>query len=632
MGNAKKEKTRVARQGNAGDGMANVKVKGENFYRSAKQVKTMNILKEGKPIRNSKGKIVQAASYQSRDLPTAVIEPNRRWFQNTRVISQDTLKSFREAMAEKDKDPYQVLLKSNKLPMSLIRDGQETNGLKQHEAKITIESSPFAEVFGPKASRKRVKLNVSSIADLADDAGKSLERYHDRQEELKLLSGNSGVDADGTEAAPAEEDFSISLAKEPIFSKGQSKRIWNELYKVIDSSDVILHVLDARDPLGTRCRSVEKYLREEAPHKHMVFVLNKTDLVPTSVAANWVRTLRKEYPTCAFKANVQNSFGKGSVIQLLKQFSILHKDRKQISVGLVGYPNVGKSSIINTLRGKVVCPTAPIPGETKVWRYVTLIKRIYLIDAPGIVPPNQQDTPEDILLRGVVRVENVSNPEQYIPAVLKKCKRHHVERTYELTDWETHIQFLELLARKGGRLLKGGEPDLDAVAKMVLNDFMRGKIPWFTPPPPVIEGDEAEAPSDRTGRLGEMPRKRKREETGSVSGTSMGVPTTVNEEDEESSDDDDFEGFESDSESDAPVEGVDKAASEKKGAEDMIPLDLTSDEEADEDDPSSDDASDDGKGTSTVGGVASGVSEEDGEDNEDQRKISPNTKRRKAGR
>lgn len=101
--------------------------------------------------------------------------------------------------------------------MSLIRDGQETNGLKQHEAKITIESSPFAEVFGPKASRKRVKLSVSSIADLADDAGKSLERYHDRQEELKLLSGNSGVDADGTEAAPAEEDFSISLAKEPIF-------------------------------------------------------------------------------------------------------------------------------------------------------------------------------------------------------------------------------------------------------------------------------------------------------------------------------------------------------------------------------------------------------------------------------
>lgn len=54
--------------------------------------------------------------------------------------------------------------------------------------------------------------------------------------------------------------------------------------QVIDSSDVVIHVLDARDPLGTRCRSVEKYIKEEAPHKHLLFVLNKCDLVPTSVA------------------------------------------------------------------------------------------------------------------------------------------------------------------------------------------------------------------------------------------------------------------------------------------------------------------------------------------------------------
>ena len=76
------------------------------------------------------------------------------------------------------------------------------------------------------------------------------------------------------------------MAIEPIFNKGQSKRIWNELYKVIDSSDVVIHVLDARDPLGTRCRSVEKYLKVEAPHKHLIFVLNKCDLVPTSVAVS----------------------------------------------------------------------------------------------------------------------------------------------------------------------------------------------------------------------------------------------------------------------------------------------------------------------------------------------------------
>ena len=171
------------------------------------------------------------------------------------------------------------------------------------------------------------------------------------------------------------------------------------------------------------------------------------------------------------------------MISLLRQFSALHSSRKQISVGFIGYPNTGKSSIINTLRKKKVCNVAPIPGETKVWQYITLMKRIYLIDCPGVVPPNMGDTDEDILLRGVVRIENVENPEQYVAAALKKCKRHHIERTYDVRDWETPTEFLELLARKGGKLLKGGEADMDGVAKMVLNDFLRGKIPWFTPPP-----------------------------------------------------------------------------------------------------------------------------------------------------
>lgn len=295
-----------------------------------------------------------------------------------------------------------------------------------------------------------------------------------------------------------------------------------------------------------------------------------------------MRALQKEYPTCAFKANIKNSFGRGSLIQLLRQFSILHKDRKQVSVGLIGYPNTGKSSIINTLRGKKVCTVAPIPGETKVWQYITLMKRIYLIDCPGIVPPNQNDTQEDILLRGVVRMENVENPEQYIPAVLAKCKKHHVERTYELTGWDTHIQFLELLARKGGRLLKAGEPDLDGVAKMVLNDFMRGKIPWFTAPP-KIESMEGKVKEDRSGRLGEMPLKRKRDEgeTDTVGDASFADTSVAISDDEESEvgdveGDTEFSGFETEAE----TEGGAALASEKgEEAEDMISLGGSDDED-----------------------------------------------------
>ncbi|OTA94975.1 hypothetical protein M434DRAFT_29349 [Hypoxylon sp. CO27-5] len=578
MGTGKKERNRLARQGKSGSGMDNIKVKGENFYRDAKKVKALNIRKDdGKPTRNAEGKIIQAAKYQSRDVPSARVEPNRKWFTNTRVISQDSLKAFRDAMAEKANDPYQVLLKSNKLPMTLIRDNTDTqNGIKQHKAKMTIESSPFADAFGPKSQRKRVKLDVSSLADLAEDTEKSMDAYKDRLEQAKLLSGNSGVDLDRAGEGQTNSEDALTMAIEPIFNKGQSKRIWNEMYKVLDASDVVIHVLDARDPLGTRCRSVEKYLRTEAPHKHLIFVLNKTDLVPTSVAAAWVRQLSTEYPTLAFHSSITNPFGKGSLIQLLRQFSQLHSDRKQISVGLIGYPNVGKSSIINTLRKKKVAKVAPIPGETKVWQYITLMKRIYLIDCPGVVPPNQNDTPQDILLRGVVRVEMVENPEQYIPALLAKVKQHHMERTYEIKGWNDHIHFLELLARKAGRLLKAGEPDVDGVAKMVLNDFMRGKIPWFTPAP-IQEGEEGKGIEGREGRLGEMPKKRKRDDLESVPDTSVAPSITSPSQDEDSARqaEEDFEGFDSDSDGSSDSEAG--AAVDDEDEDDMIPLDELSD-------------------------------------------------------
>ena len=275
------------------------------------------------------------------------------------------------------------------------------------------------------------------------------------------------------------------------------------------------------------------------------------------------------------RSSMRNPFGRGSLIDLLRQFSILHKDRKQISVGLIGYPNTGKSSIINALRGKPVAKVAPIPGETKVWQYVTLMKRIYLIDCPGIVPPNQHDTPQDLLLRGVVRVENVDNPEQYIPAVLNKVKLHHMERTYELKGWKDHMEFLEMLARKGGRLLKGGEPDVDGVAKMVLNDFMRGKIPWFTPAP-AMEGTEDEVIEGRGGRLGEMPKKRKRDENGAAAAIEK---TTLSKKATKGSDDDNFSGFSSDSDSDVEEEDEDEETAQKEGAEDMIPLEDSADED-----------------------------------------------------
>lgn len=273
MGSGKKELQRRVRQGDLRDG--NLRVKGENFYRDAKKVKHLAMYKEGRPVRNAKGDIIKAANLQDTTLPTARVDPNRRWFGNTRVISQDALTHFREALGDKKQDSYQVLLKRNKLPMSLLDEKDTT----ESPTNRILETESYEHAFGPKQQRKKPRVvkatDLEELAQIAEKEAKAYEEKIELNTTLGLMNSNTNL-----------EDGTTLEAKEAIFNKGQSKRIWNELYKVIDSSDVVIHVLDARDPNGTRCRTVESYIKKECPHKHLIFVLNKCDLVPTWAAVS----------------------------------------------------------------------------------------------------------------------------------------------------------------------------------------------------------------------------------------------------------------------------------------------------------------------------------------------------------
>ncbi|TQD78808.1 hypothetical protein C1H46_035624 [Malus baccata] len=217
-------------------------------------------------------------------------------------------------------------------------------------------------------------------------------------------------------------------------------------------------------------------------HKHLILLLNKCDLIPSWVLRRWLNVLKAEFPTIAFHASINKSFGKGTLLSVLRQFARLKSDKQAISVGFVGYPNVGKSSVINTLRTKNVCKVAPIPGETKVWQYITLTKRIFLIDCPGVVYQSG-DSETDIVLKGVVRVTNLQDATEHIGEVLKRVQKIHLKRAYKIEKWEDDNDFLCQLCKLSGKLLKGGEPDLMTAAKMVLHDWQRGKIPFFVPPP-----------------------------------------------------------------------------------------------------------------------------------------------------
>lgn len=110
------------------------------------------------------------------------------------------------------------------------------------------------------------------------------------------------------------------------------------------------------------------------------------------------------------------------------------------------------------------------------------MRRIYLIDCPGVVYPSAETDTEKVL-KGVVRVELVNNPEDYIEHVLERVKPEYIKKTYKIEEWENPTDFLEKLANRSGKLLKKGEPDIPSVAKMVLNDWQRGKLPFYCTPP-----------------------------------------------------------------------------------------------------------------------------------------------------
>ena len=379
---------------------------------------------------------------------------------------------------------YSVVLHRRKLPMGLLSEPAKAKRMN------LLSTESFEDTFGPKRRRKRPNLgaagnDLSALVAQADQSASSYKEAHDTQ----IVVGGGGATSAQTEGV-GDADGVRAEAAQKLFEKGQSRRIWGELYKVLDCSDVVVQVLDARDPLGTRSRRVEHHLRKNAKHKHLILVLNKCDLVPTWVTKKWVTLLSSEYPTLAYHASMANSFGKGSLITLLRQYAQLHKDKKQISVGFIGYPNVGKSSVINSLMKKKVCNVAPIPGETKVWQYITLMKRIYLIDCPGVVY-NVGDSEADTVLKGVVRAEKLLAPEEYIPALLRRVKPEYVARTYGIPTWKDAVDFMEKVGHKTGKLKKGGEPNTHVVAIMLLNDFQRGRLPYFVPPPDELPSRDA---------------------------------------------------------------------------------------------------------------------------------------------
>ena len=298
----------------------------------------------------------------------------------------------------------------------------------------------------------------------------------------------------------------VGAVKEKGVTDRSAKAYYREFKKVIEAADVILEVLDARDPLGSRCKEVEDAV-VTGGGKRLVMVINKADLVPRENLQSWVKYLRSEYPTIAFKASTQSSgrlgqanidlkntdgviytskcVGADTMMALLGNYCRNKDVKTSIRVGVVGMPNVGKSSLINSLKRSRACQTGATPGVTKTMQEVQLDSKIKLLDCPGLVLASGNMSDASVALRNAVKVETLEDPVTPVVAILGRVPRPHIMMHYGVSSFSDTAEFLAKLAVQMGKLKKGGVPDRNLAARIVLNDWNSGKLKYFTHPPQI---------------------------------------------------------------------------------------------------------------------------------------------------
>lgn len=368
---------------------------------------------------------------------------------------------------------------------------------------------------------------------------------------------------------------------------------------MVESCDVLLQVVDARDPLGCRLTHLEQDIRSRygEDKKRVVMVLNKVDLVPhAAVVQDWVRYFTEHehimcVPFSAAGRSVRASAG-SSLSYVAPLFRCLRSvaraecgsgARRAIVVGVIGYPNVGKSSVINALKRRPVVGVGNTPGFTTGNTEVDLRSDIRILDCPGVVAPGEDSG--DVVLRNAVRVSSLANPFVAVQRLLQRCATsdaaahtppslpshtalghdantmnrnqdtsHHnkqagktvcesdaeAQRVLRATgvhplalfygidafDPSDTYDFVRKVGLRRGRLIKGGVVDEEMTARMILSDWNDGRIPYYTYPPDVdvfCNGVMTARDVHRPGDAG----------TSSVSSSQWMHATSSNAEDEE---------------------------------------------------------------------------------------------------
>ncbi len=242
---------------------------------------------------------------------------------------------------------------------------------------------------------------------------------------------------------------------------------------VIKKSDVLLEVVDARFPDETRNSEVERDIARAK--KPFIIVLNKCDLVSKQTLERTKSRLSKIAPT-VFVSSKDRS---GTTILRHKILETANKKGGEILVGSLGYPNTGKSSVINAVTGRHRAGTSSISGHTKGVQHINAGSRIKFIDTPGVIPFGENDEH----IQGLLAVKDATHLQDPIGVAMtiieKICAENKtvLESFYHVTiEEQDSYEVLELIGKQSNFLMKKAKVDETRAAVKIINDWQKGLL------------------------------------------------------------------------------------------------------------------------------------------------------------
>ena len=264
----------------------------------------------------------------------------------------------------------------------------------------------------------------------------------------------------------------------------KAKRMMQEDIKLID---LIIELVDARVPLSSRNPDID----ELGKNKARLILLNKSDLADERQNAAWERYfLEKGF--FVVKVNSKSGVGvkavHGAIQEACKEK--IERDRRRgiknrpVRCMVVGIPNVGKSTFINTFAGKACAKTGNKPGVTKGKQWIRLKKGVELLDTPGILWPKFEDQYVGIRLALIGSIKDeILNIDELSLVLIEYLVNHYsgiLTQRYEIVEEGKPVEMLEAIAKNRNCLLKGGELDYSKAAALLIEDFRSGKLGKIT--------------------------------------------------------------------------------------------------------------------------------------------------------